>query len=152
VKNLFQYIHERIFDPLIGKENVKSSGTDILIASGQTTPSSAGTFTLASFIVAPGYECIIGDVDFGAGASATATVTITYKNYLGTSVTITRYIYLGAAGFVNEEHDFDKRPFAAFYNPFIQNNPVTVTMQVLSAASGTQYTGNMAYVVRSASE
>ena len=96
----------------------------------------------------PGQECIIGDVDFGAAAAALAEVTVTYKDYLGTSVTITRYLYLGAAGFINERHDFNERPFLAFYNPVIQDNPVTVNFTVISAAASTQYVANMAYVLR----
>ena len=152
MKNIFEFVHEKIFDPLTGKENSPISGTDIQVVSGNTTTSAAGTFTLASFTVAPGQECIIGDVDFGAGSSATAQVTLTYKNYLGTSVTITRAIFLAAGGYINEEHDFDRRPFLAFYNPVVQNNVVTVQLQVVSAASGVQYVGNMAYVVRSISE
>ena len=87
-------------------------------------------------------------MDFGAAAAALAEVTVTYKDYFGTSVTITRYLYLGAAGFINERHDFKDRPFLAFYNPVIQDNPVTVNFTVLSAAASTQYVANMAYVLR----
>ncbi len=147
MKNLFMFSIQRIIDRLTGKLIENSADTDINIAGNQSTPSSAGTFTLTSFSVPAGSECVIGDVDFGAAAAGTAEVTLTYKNILGTSTTISRYIYLGAAGFINEEHDFVRRPFLAFYNP-TTSSAVTVNMNVLSAAASTQYTGNMAYILR----
>jgi|ACXJ01.1.fsa_nt_gi hypothetical protein len=148
MKNHNQYVFQRKLDTLTGEYIDDLLGTDIQIASGEQTPSAAGNLTLASITVEPGQECIIGDVDFGAAAAALAEVTVTYKDYLGNSVTITRYLYLGAAGFINEEHDFKERPFLAFYNPIVQNNPVTVNFTVISAAASTQYVANMAYVLR----
>ena len=148
MKNHNQYVFQRKLDTLTGEYIDDLLGTDIQIASGEQTPSAAGNLTLASFTVEPGQECIIGDVDFGAAAAALAEVTVTYKDYLGNSITITRYLYLGAAGFINEEHDFKERPFLAFYNPIVQNNPVTVNFTVISAAASTQYVANMAYVLR----
>ena len=152
MKNLFTYTYQKIIDSLTGRKKISQNGTDILVASASETPSAAGTFTLTSFTVEPGQECVIGDVDLGASGSATAEITVTYKDYTGTSITITRYLYLGAAGFVNEEHDFEDRPFFAFYNPVIQNNAVTVDYNILSAADTIQYTGNIAYVVRTPAE
>lgn len=149
MKNHNDFIYQRKLDMLTGQYVDDLIGTDIQIASGESSPSSAGNLTLASFTVEPGQECIIGDVDFGAAAAALAEVAVTYLNYLGTSKTITRYIYLAAAGFINEKHDFIKDPFLAFYNPVIQDNPVTVNFTVLSAAASTQYVANMAYVLRS---
>ena len=148
MKNHNQYVFQRKLDTLTGEYIDDLLGTDIQIASGEKSPSSAGNLTLASFTVEPGQECIIGDVEFGAAAAALAEVPVTYKDYLGNSVTITRYLYLGAAGFINEEHDFKERPFLAFYNPIVQNNPVTVNFTVISAAASTQYVANMAYVLR----
>jgi hypothetical protein len=148
MKNHNQYVFQRKLDTLTGEYIDDLLGTDIQIASGEQTPSAAGNLTLASITVEPGQECIIGDVDFGAAAAALAEVTVTYKDYLGNSITITRYLYLGAAGFINEEHDFKERPFLAFYNPIVQNNPVTVNFTVISAAASTQYVANMAYVLR----
>lgn len=148
MKDHTQFVFGRKLDGLTGEYIDDIVPNDIQIASGEQSPSAAGNLTLASFTVEAGQECIIGDVDFGAAASALAEVTVTYKDFLGTSVTITRYIYLGAAGFINEQHDINKNPFLAFYNPAIQNNPVTVSFTVLSAAASTQYVANMAYVVR----
>ena len=148
MKNHNEFVFPRKLDVLTGEYIDDLLGTDIQIASGEKSPSSSGNLTLASFTVEPGQECIIGDVDFGAAAAALAEVTVTYKDYLGTSITITRYLYLGAAGFINERHDFKDRPFLAFYNPVIQDNPVTVNFTVLSAAASTQYVANMAYVLR----
>ena len=148
MKNHNDFIYQRKLDMLTGQYVDDLIGTDIQIASGEKSPSSSGNLTLASFTVEPGQECIIGDVDFGAAAAALAEVTVTYKDYLGTSVTITRYLYLGAAGFINERHDFNERPFLAFYNPVVQDNPVTVNFIVLNAAASTQYVANMAYVLR----
>jgi len=148
MKNHNEYTFQRKLDTLTGQYIDDLLGLDIQIASGEESPSSAGNLTLASFTVEPGQECIIGDVDFGAAAAALAEVTVTYKDYFGTSVTITRYLYLGAAGFINERHDFKDRPFLAFYNPAVQNNPVTVDFTVLSAAASTQYVANMAYALR----
>ena len=152
MKNHNDFVFQRKLDMLTGEYIDDLLGTDIQIASGEQSPSAAGNLTLASIKVEPGQECIIGDVDFGAAAAALAEVTVTYVNYLGTSVTVTRYLYLGAAGFINERHDFEKRPFLAFYNPLVQgvNTPAsaTVNFTVISAAASTQYVANMAYVLR----
>lgn len=152
MRNHGDFVSQRKLDNLTGQYVDDILPTDIQIASGQQTPSAAGSITIASFSVEPGEECIIGDVDFGAAASALAEVTVTYVNSLGTSITITRYIYLGAAGFINERHDINKDPFFAFYNPLVQGAntpaPATVSLTVPSAAASTQYVGNIAYVVR----
>ena len=150
MKNLLQFVHKKELDPLTGQEHMPILATDIQITGTQEVPTSSGTFTLLSFTVAAGQECIIGDVDFGAAASAIAVVTVTYTNYAGTSITLSRLIYLAAAGFLNLEHDFDKRPFMAFYNPLNQNTTVTVQMNILFAAA-VQYVANVAYVVRTPS-
>ena len=152
MKNHNQFVFERKIDGLTGQYVDNIIPTDIQIASGQESPSAAGNLVLASITVQPGEECIIGDVDFGAAAAALAEISVTYNNYLGQSVTITRYIYLGAAGFINERHDINKNPFFAFYNPVVQgiNTPssATVNFTVLNASASTQYVANMAYVLR----
>ena len=150
-KDLFSY--KRILDMLTGEYVDEIMPTDMQIAGNSETPSSSGNFALVTFDILPGQECIIGDVDFGAGASATAEVRASYTDYLGNSKTINRYIYLGAAGFVNQTHDINRNPYMAFYNPKVQgtSTPVnaTVTMTVISASDTVEYTGNIAYVARS---
>ena len=150
-KDLFSY--KRILDMLTGEYVDEIMPTDMQIAGNSETPSSSGNFALVTFDILPGQECIIGDVDFGAGASATAEIQASYVDILGTSKTITRYVYLGAAGFINEQHDVNRNPFMAFYNPTVQgtNTPAntTVTMTVISASDTVEYTGNIAYVARS---
>lgn len=149
MKNHFQYVFSRIIDSLTGKEKNEQNATDIRIASGTATTSTSATTTLTSFSVPAGAECIIGDVDFGAAGAAVAEITVTYTPYVGaSSVTITRYIYLAAAGYVQEQHDFDKRPFFAFYNPTAVNESVTVYFNVLETSTAVAAYGNIAYALR----
>ena len=153
MKNKDLYSYKRILDMLTGEYVDEAMPTDLQIASNSETPSAAGNFALVTFDVLPGQECIIGDVDFGASAAATAEIEASYVDILGNSKTITRYIYLGAAGFINQVHDVNRNPYMAFYNPTVQgtNTPAnaTVTMTVISAADTVEYTGNIAYVARS---
>jgi hypothetical protein len=141
MKNVFRYVYDRIIDSLTGQEYQKRSATDLIIASNSETPSSSGTFSLVNFSVPAGAECIIGDVDFGASGAGTAEVTVTVG-----SVTITRYLYLSAAGFIENQHDIERDPFFAFVNATTAS--VTVNMNVLSAATTINYIGNVAYVIR----
>jgi hypothetical protein len=148
MRNHNEYDYKRVLDMLTGQYIDEAVPTDVQIASGEASPSAAGNLTLATITVLPGQECIIGAVDFGAAAASLAEVVASYTDYADISQTITRYVYLAAAGFISLDTDFSKRPFLAFYNPRIQNTNATVTFTVLNAAASTQYVANMAYVVR----
>lgn len=153
MKNHFSYVFNRIVNSLTGKELTERDGTDIQIASGTATTSTSAATTVASFVVPAGTECIIGDVDFGASGAAVAEISVTYTPYpKASAVTITRYVYLSAAGFINEEHDFDKRPFFAIYNSTAEDTPATVTMSVPATSAALTVYGNIAYALRITSE
>ncbi len=148
MKNSMAFPFTRYLDDLTGQYIDMALPYDILNASGESSPTAAGTFTLASFVVEPGQECIIGQASLGAAAAALAEITVPYTSY-GQSITLTRYIYLSAAGYVDTDTNFFHNPLMAFLNPVADDTPATVSMQIISAAASTQYVGNMAYIVRS---
>ncbi len=148
MNNEMNYPFSRILDMKTGQYIDTSLPYDIVNASGESSPSAAGTFTVASFTVNPGEECIIGQVSLGAAAATLAEVTTTYTDFDGTSVTLTRYLYLGAAGYIETNTDFANKPFMVFVNPVNSASAATVNMNIISAAESTQYMGNMAYVAR----
>lgn len=124
---------------------VPSDGTDLQIASGNQTSSTGTAITLATITVAPGYDCIIGDVDYFTTSSTGGTLTVTYT--VGTT-TVTRYVALAAAGFTELAHDFGDHPFMALRNSKSSTSNITVNITSTTTTTSSQYVANAAYVLR----
>ena len=126
-----------------------SAGTWDNLTVGQGPASLYGTagtsITLATITVAPGYDCIIGDVDYFTTSTTGGTLTVTYT--VGTT-TVTRYVALAAAGFTELAHDFGDHPFMALRNSKFSTSNITVNITSTTTTTSSQYVANAAYVLR----
>lgn len=146
MSNQYRWNYEKQTIGLTGQESLLTDGTDIIIGSGNQTPSSAGSITLVTISVPAGSYCVIGDVDFFTSASAGGVLEMSYTLPL-TTQTVNRYLPLAAAGLISSQHDFREKPFAAVFNPINATSPLSITFAVTATASD-QYIANVAYVLR----
>lgn len=146
MKNLFQWIYKKFTVSIVGAETIEADGTDILIASGDQTPSAAGSITLATIAVPVGTYCVVGDVDFFTNNSSGGVLVVSYVDPISTK-TVTRYLAIAAAGTITSEHDFKDRPFVAMFNPVSSGASVDITLTTTAVASQ-QYIADAAYVLR----
>lgn len=147
MKNVFRWIYQKFTVSIIGQESVESDGSDIQIASGNQTSSAGTAVTLATISVPIGQYCIIGDVDYFTTSSTGGTLTVSFTDPI-TTLTVTRYVAVAAAGFTELAHDFREHPFVAVYNPSSNTAAVTITISTTTTSTSSQYIANAAYVLR----
>lgn len=138
----YEYTYQKKMIGLTAQEAIHEDGTDIQIASGMQTPAAAGEITLFTIAVPYATYCLIGDISFGAGASSVLTVSYTLNNS-----TVSKYVYLAAAGFTELAHDFSERPYMAVLNTSSSKSALSITGTVDAAAS-TMYLANASYAIR----
>lgn len=146
MRNLFRWNYIKETVSLIGQESLKQDGTDLIIASANTTASAAGSLTLVTLTVPPGTYCVIGDVDFFTNSTSGAVLEMSYTQP-GTSTVVKRYLGLAAAGYVSAPHNFGDNPFAAVFNPAVLDTNLTITFST-TAVDADQYVANVSYVLR----
>lgn len=131
-------------DGLTGQINFDTEYTNTLVASGSSTALSGSNQSLVSIPVPAGAQLIVTGVYYYAGAATTFALTYT-QTVLGVPQTQTVYYSLVSAGDSDDIRDV-KAPILSMVN--LTTSAVLVSLNVVTATSGTQYTGDLWYVLR----
>ncbi len=147
MKNLWRDVYNKITVALTGQEDIETDGTDLSIASGDSTLDSGNSTTLASITVPPGAYAVLGDAFYFTNSTTGGKLTVSFVNPV-TTLEEKRYLAVAAAGSVQSVNDFSKHPFMAVFNPASSESNLTITISTTSTTTSSEYIASVAYVLR----
>ena len=143
---MLKFFRKTLVDRITSQEIQESEYTNVRVLSASSITLNGANQPLVVVPVPSGAELLITGAYMYAGALTTFTISYTQTLPTGTD-TQTVYYVLESAGSISDTKNIkESGPVLAMVNG--TTSAVTVTMAVVSATTGTQYTGDIWYILR----